>query len=280
MRIFALVGPSGTGKSHLATFVAQQKGIECIIDDGLLIKGNRVLAGRSAKRERTKMAATRRAIFFDPEHAQQTREALRRENPAKILILATSEKMVQAIINALELPEPEEIINIKDISSEENIKKAKEMREKENSHVIPLPTFAIKKDFPGFLLDPILSFFGKGQQNLSSRALEHSIVRPMYSHLGNYYLSENVITDIVTYLATSRSQIKHIFNSQVTINSYGIIIDIELSLLYGCKIKDELKELQRLVKEKIKYFTGFDVLQVNATVKKIEVPQDRKKVDS
>ncbi len=37
MKVYAFVGPSGTGKSYRAQMVANQKGIEYIIDDGLLI---------------------------------------------------------------------------------------------------------------------------------------------------------------------------------------------------------------------------------------------------
>ena len=54
MYIYALVGPSGTGKSHRALWVAKEHNIEYVIDDGLLIKGNAVLAGKSAKREQTR----------------------------------------------------------------------------------------------------------------------------------------------------------------------------------------------------------------------------------
>ena len=43
----ALIGKSGTGKSHKALSVAGQNDIEMIIDDGLLIYGNRVVAGTS-----------------------------------------------------------------------------------------------------------------------------------------------------------------------------------------------------------------------------------------
>ena len=38
MDVIALVGPSGTGKSHRALWVAQQNGADAIIDDGILIK--------------------------------------------------------------------------------------------------------------------------------------------------------------------------------------------------------------------------------------------------
>ncbi len=52
MQVFALVGSSGTGKSYKAFVVASERGIEYIIDDGLLIGGTRIYAGKSAKERR------------------------------------------------------------------------------------------------------------------------------------------------------------------------------------------------------------------------------------
>ena len=49
VRVFALVGESGTGKSFRAKLVAQKYGIDMIIDDGLLINGDAIIAGKSAK---------------------------------------------------------------------------------------------------------------------------------------------------------------------------------------------------------------------------------------
>ena len=43
MKVYAFVGPSGTGKSYRAQFVATQRGINYIIDDGLLIKDNAII---------------------------------------------------------------------------------------------------------------------------------------------------------------------------------------------------------------------------------------------
>ena len=50
MEVYALVGPSGTGKSYRAISFANEMGILYILDDGLLIKDNRILAGVSAKK--------------------------------------------------------------------------------------------------------------------------------------------------------------------------------------------------------------------------------------
>ena len=38
IKVYAFVGPSGTGKSYRAQMVANEKNINFIIDDGLLIK--------------------------------------------------------------------------------------------------------------------------------------------------------------------------------------------------------------------------------------------------
>ena len=42
IKVYAFVGPSGTGKSYRAQMVASEKGIHFIIDDGLLIKDNKI----------------------------------------------------------------------------------------------------------------------------------------------------------------------------------------------------------------------------------------------
>ena len=42
IKVYAFVGPSGTGKSYRAQMVANEKNINFIIDDGLLIKENEV----------------------------------------------------------------------------------------------------------------------------------------------------------------------------------------------------------------------------------------------
>lgn len=52
MKVVAFVGPSGTGKSHRAIGIAHKNNCDAIIDDGLLIKGTKILAGTSAKMKR------------------------------------------------------------------------------------------------------------------------------------------------------------------------------------------------------------------------------------
>ena len=97
MTIYALVGKSGTGKSFRAKLIAEQYALTAIIDDGLLIQDEKIVAGKSAKHEKTYMGAVRVALFDDKEHRDAVAKAIQKQNVKKILIIGTSEKMVQKI---------------------------------------------------------------------------------------------------------------------------------------------------------------------------------------
>lgn len=119
MKVYALVGKSGTGKSFQATYLCGQMNIEYIIDDGLLIGRAAVLAGISAKRQKTKIGAVKTALFTDDTHMREVRDKLSEISPARILVIGTSRDMVFKICRRLGLEEPEIIINIEDITTEE-----------------------------------------------------------------------------------------------------------------------------------------------------------------
>ena len=152
MKVYAFVGPSGTGKSYRAQMVAGEKNVSFIIDDGLLIKDNEVIAGESAKKAQTKVATVKHALFYEEEERAPIIKALKKYKPDSILILGTSDGMVQKIAANLGLPEISETIYIKDVATEEEMKTARRIRVTEGKHVIPVPTFEIKKDFSRILI--------------------------------------------------------------------------------------------------------------------------------
>ena len=67
IQVYAFVGPSGTGKSYRAQMVAGENNINYIIDDGLFIKDNEVIAGNSAKKASTKIETVKHALFLKEE---------------------------------------------------------------------------------------------------------------------------------------------------------------------------------------------------------------------
>ena len=103
IKVYAFVGPSGTGKSYRAQMVASEKNINFIIDDGLLIRENEVVAGESAKKAPTKIETVKHALFYNEEEKKPIEKALKKYKPEKLLILGTSDGMVQKIAANLEL---------------------------------------------------------------------------------------------------------------------------------------------------------------------------------
>ena len=56
--------------------MAQRFRIDLIIDDGLLIQGQKIIAGRSAKREKGILSAIKTAVFAHPDQIEEVRRAL------------------------------------------------------------------------------------------------------------------------------------------------------------------------------------------------------------
>lgn len=165
MKVVALVGESGSGKSFRAQWIAKENNLDYIIDDGLLIYKGHIVAGKSAKSEKTMIASVKHAIFMYDKDAVPMRDAIRARGDISILLLGTSERMVQRIAQRLELPPPERIILLTDIASPEEIALAKRMRETQGKHVIPAPTFEVKKHFSGYFLDSLKVFFRMQDKN-------------------------------------------------------------------------------------------------------------------
>lgn len=271
MDVIALVGPSGTGKSHRALMVARQNKADAIIDDGILIKDNKIIAGHSAKREVSKIMAIRRAVFVVPGHAEEVKAAIKEVSPERILILGTSENMVYKIDKALDLPPISRIINIADIATKAEMAKAQFYRTKEGKHIIPVPTIELKPHFSGYLVDPIQSFFKKSSTK-RRRLGEKSIVRPIFSYYGRLIIDDSAILSIIKYISYDKTlnfkpshiRIKHIWQDG---EDKGIKVSFEVVLKYGNHIPTLIKDIQKKTKEMVEYMTGMFVHDVDIIVK-------------
>ncbi len=266
MRIIAFIGTSGTGKSHRSSYIAKNNNIDYIIDDGLLTDGNKIIAGKSAKREPTKIGSVKCALFKDEEHCFSVKRAIQDYKPSSILILGTSVGMVEFIAKRLALPTIERKIFIEDVSTQEEIKLAQKIRQNEGKHVIPVPTFAIKKDFSGFFLDPLQVFRSKGQGHYQLMG-EKSVVRPTFSYMGRYTISDYAIFQIVEVTTLQNQNIHKISRFRIDNKPEGISIDMDLVLVYGCILKPTLAKVQKAVSEEVERLTALNILSINVNAK-------------
>ena len=273
IKVYAFVGPSGTGKSYRAQMIASERGISFIIDDGLLIKENEVIAGESAKKAATKVATVKHALFYEESEREPIIKAFKKYKPESILILGTSDGMVQKIAANLGLPEISETIYITDVATEEEMKTARRIRVTEGKHVIPVPTFEIKKDFSGYLLDPLQIFKskGKGQQPYIS---EKSIIRPTFSYLGKFAISDLVFRQILEYLAVQTPAIHKILKARVDNFGEGVKIYMEVSIVYGFNVVEGLNKFKEKSRKEIEKLTAMNVVELDVVAKNIYVPQE------
>ena len=273
MEVIAFFGPPGTGKSDRALVVAYENKASCIIDDGILIYHSRIVAGKSAKREESRLKAVRRAIFWDAEQREEVRQALEKINPKRVLILGTSDRMVETICKALGLPKPSKYIRIQDVARPDEMLKAKEARNKEGKHVIPVPTMELKPYFKGYLIDP-LRFFRNRKKEMPKRFSENeerSVVRPVFSYYGKLAFSDRVIESLVYYAVRDMKKIRitHVRSEKSTGQMNGLILFIDVSVKPGTpqEIKKIIHTMRDRIQREIEHTTGMslDTIKVNVT---------------
>lgn len=268
VKVFALVGRSGTGKSFRSKLVAEKHNIELIIDDGLLIRGDRIVAGKSAKRESNFLTAVKTALFDEEEQRQQVIEALQTEKYHKVLIIGTSEKMVHKIAARLNLPEPEKIYHIEEIASKEEIETAMRIRYVEGKHVIPVPTIEITRNYPQIVYDSMRVFF---KNNLKlpwkrKKVFEKTIVRPEFSKRGKVTMSEAALTQMVIHCLDEFDNLLKVKRVHVKINPDGYALNIKLRVPLKHEIAHSLSELNEYIADSLEKYGGILVSSVNIEI--------------
>lgn len=271
IKVYAFVGPSGTGKSYRAQMVASENDINFIIDDGLLIKDNEIVAGLSAKKAPTKIETVKHALFLSKDEQNQIVKALKKYKPEKILILGTSDGMVAKIAENLGLPQISKTTYINEVATEEEMQTARHIRVTEGKHVIPVPTFELKKDFSGYLLDPLQIFKSKGAGQ-KPYISEKTIIRPTFSYLGKFTISDTVFRQIVEYLAERMQSIYRVVRTRATSTVAGPSIYMEVIVMYGYNIQEVLKEFKEKARKEIENLTAMNVVSMDVVAKSVHIP--------
>ncbi len=275
MEVIAFTGPPGSGKSDRALVVAYENKASCIIDDGILIYHNRIAAGKSAKREPSRLGAVRRALFWDTLQAEDVRRKIEKIRPDRILILGTSDKMAQRIANTLKLPAPSKYIHIEDVARPEEIEQAQEARNKDGKHVVPVPTMELRPYFKGYLIDSLRFFRNRGSTKRKGSARqkereERSVVRPVFSYYGKLTFSNRVMESLVRYSVNNMKKIKiyDVSSERSTGQMNGIVLSIDLKVRQGTpqEIKKIIHTMRDKIQREIEYTTGMSLETIKLNI--------------
>jgi len=269
MQVYAFVGKTGTGKSYNALRVAKSYDIKYIIDDAILINETKVIAGKSAKTEASKIASVKAAIFFYEDRRKEMISAIKKEKIDKILILGTSDEMVEKIAQNLKLGPIKKTIYIEDVVSPEKIEEARKSRYEEGKHVVPVPTFEIKKQFSGYFIDPLRMFdiYRRESSNMyEAESSEKTIIRPTYSYMGKFRISDNVIKEIITYVVENVDGIDKV--QKVFTEKYidGMKIEMDIQIVFGYNIQALAKNVKEATAKAIDTMTGINLFGIDINV--------------
>jgi len=263
--VYALVGKTGSGKSFRAGLIMEKYGIDMMIDDGLLIRDQRILAGRSAKREKNYLAAVKTALFNDRQHRKEVQDALEAQKFKKILILGTSERMAVKIAQTLGLPSVKKIIKIEEVATAEEINTAIHFRNTQGRHVIPVPSIEVKRNYPRIVADNLrLLFKGRllGRQNV----LEKTVVRPEFSRKGSVNISKAALSQMIMHCVDEYTNGISIRRLIIAKDREGYHIDLFLDVPYGVQLAVTLRELQNYIITHVERFTGIIIDELNITI--------------
>jgi len=267
MKVYTLTGKSGTGKSYQAINLCREKNIESIIDDGLFIYKNRVEAGISAKRQKTTVGAIKTALFTLDDHAESVAASIEEMQPESLLIIGTSDRMTDKIVARLGLPAVSERIYIEEITSEEERKIADKQRHVLGKHIIPVPTLQLKRDFAGYFLDPMRIF--RGIKLGKAEYSEKTVVRPTFSYMGEFFISDMVMIDIAKGVARETEGVAGVMRVDENTEPDNLMFDVAIAIRDGSEVWETAISYQERFAEIVESMTAFNVVKVNVEVRGI-----------
>ncbi len=270
VRVTAFVGPSGTGKSTQAIRVARENRIDYFIDDGLLIHGGHIVAGSTAKRAETKIESVRQALFVDETKAGVMRRALAENRPEQLLILGTSDAMIERICDNLWLPRPCRRIGIEEVTNEEERRLAKMTRMTEGQHTIPVPSMEIKHEFSGYFSAFMDRFWRRSGSSLRSAAdPERTVVRPTFSTLGHYSLSDEAMRHLVELIGQSVLGVAEVLAVELHQTAHGVLMNCKIAVFYGYSAPATMQAFQQALSQELERYTSINLLSIGVQAARV-----------
>ena len=213
------------------------------------------------------MESVRQALFADELRSYVMRRALIENRPDALMILGTSDSMLSKICNNLWLHQPSMLIRIEDVSTEEERRSARNTRMTEGMHTIPVPSMEIKHEFSGYFSDPLSRI--RKRLELDKTPIptdtdsDRTMVRPTFSSLGSYSISDDALLDLIRIVVSKIPGVGCIDGFKTETRTIGVVVSLEIALLYGYDAQKVLLEVQQKIGNTIEEFTSITTVAIN-----------------
>ena len=122
-------------------------------------------------------------------------------------------------------------------------------------------------------MDPLYIFRKKGSNNYVSEGSK-TIVRPTFSFLGNYSISNNAIYQIANYVASTVEGYEDMTRFRIIKKDGGISIDMSITVNYKYPIFEVIKIIQKKVCDTLDRLTALHLIGLNITVRHIMIDNE------
>ena len=91
--------------------------------------------------------------------------------------------------------------------------------------------------------------------------------------MGNFTISDTVFRQIVEYLVFKTPGIYKIQKTRVDKFGEGVKMYLEVTVIYGINLKEEIKEFKEKARKEIENLTAMNVEEFEVVVKNVYVPE-------
>ena len=121
-------------------------------------------------------------------------------------------------------------------------------------------------------MDPLQIFKSKGAGQ-KPYISEKTIIRPTFSYLGKFTISDTVFRQIMEYLADRMPAIYKVLRTRASNTEAGPRIYMEVMVTYGYNIQDSLKEFKEKAIREIENLTSMNVVTMDVVAKSVYIPE-------
>ena len=112
---------------------------------------------------------------------------------------------------------------------------------------------------------------GKGQKPYIS---EKSIIRPTFSYMGKFTISDLVFRQILEYLASQTPAIYKILKTRVENYGEGVKLYMEVTIVYGYNVVEGIKGFKQKARKEIEKLTAMNVVELDVVAKNLYVQSE------
>ena len=122
-------------------------------------------------------------------------------------------------------------------------------------------------------MDPLQIFKSKGTGN-KPYISEKSIIRPTFSYLGNFTISDAVFRQIAEHIANKTPAIYRVTKTRINNGDEGVEVYMEVVIVYGYNVLDSLREFKTKCKKEIEKLTAMNVGTVDVVAKGVQIIEE------